>query len=110
MVTNLRQNLCCPFQVLLLQFRVPAAIPSQINQVRSDLNADVQRPPFNVSTRPGIGRHYWAPSVIGEPTALVPAVIRIRSLYFPKKTRRGAVCHSTFYNDHIVFGAPNMRD
>jgi hypothetical protein len=57
MVTNLEQNLRRPFQVLLLKFGVPAAILSQINQVRSDLNADVQRPAFNVSTRPGIGRH-----------------------------------------------------
>ena len=37
---------------------------SQVNQVRSNLNADVQRPACEVSHRLGIRRHYWAPSVI----------------------------------------------
>jgi len=78
MVTDLEQNLCSPIQVLLLQFRVPAAILSQVNQVRSNLNADVQRPPRKVSTQKGIGRHDYAPSATGQATELLLAAIRIQ--------------------------------
>jgi hypothetical protein len=64
MVTNLEQNLSRPIQVLLLLFRVPTTMPGQVNQIRGQLNADVQRPALNISTRPGIGsRHYCASSV-----------------------------------------------
>jgi hypothetical protein len=54
MVTKLKQNLCRPIQVLLLLFRVPCAILCQVNQVRSNLNAHVQRPACQVSNRLGI--------------------------------------------------------
>jgi hypothetical protein len=50
MLTNLDQNLGRPIQVLLLLVRVPAAMLGQVNQVRSHLNADVQRPAFDIST------------------------------------------------------------
>jgi hypothetical protein len=63
-LTNLDQNLGRPIQVLLLLVRVPATMPGQVNQVRSHLNADVQRPAFDISTWTGIGsRHDGAPSV-----------------------------------------------
>jgi hypothetical protein len=65
MVANLEQNLCRPIQVLLLLFSVPAAMLSQVNQIRSHLNADVQRPALSISTRTSIGsRHYCAHSVL----------------------------------------------
>jgi len=63
MMPNLEQNFCRPIQVLLLLFRVPAAMFSQVNQISSHLYADVQRPARNISDRQGIGRHYCAPSV-----------------------------------------------
>jgi hypothetical protein len=50
MLANLDQNFGRPIQVLLLLFRVPATMPGQVNQVRSHLNADVQRPAFEFST------------------------------------------------------------
>jgi hypothetical protein len=85
MATKVEQNLRRPIQVLLLLLRVPDAILSQVNQVCSDLNADVQRPACNISNRLGIRRHYWAPSLIKQPTEVFLAAIRIQTLYFPKK-------------------------
>jgi hypothetical protein len=49
-VTDLQQNLCRPIQVLMLLLRVSAAMPGQINQIRSYLNADVQRPTLDICT------------------------------------------------------------
>jgi hypothetical protein len=50
MVTDLQQNLRRPIQVLLLLFRFSPAMPGQINQIRSYLDADVQRPTLNIYT------------------------------------------------------------
>jgi hypothetical protein len=62
-LTNLDENLGRPIQVLLLLFRVPAAMPGKVNEVRSHLNANVQRSTLDISTQRGIGsRHGCTPS------------------------------------------------
>ena len=77
-VTVLRQNLCRPIQVLLLLCRVSAAMPGQVNQIRSICECKRTKACPQYLHLMGIGsRHFVRPPGHGRQAERLLAEIRI---------------------------------